>query len=129
METIPARCGFLLGDSAGMGKGRTLAGFVVENISRGRKKHVWVSVSADLYEDAKRDLRDLGLGSSYVSKKCYNLSKFKAQEPIDVDEGVMFTTYSTLIAKNRLEQLLKWCGVDEPEEFDGLLMLDEVSDE
>ena len=70
---IAARGGFLLGDSAGMGKGRTLAGFVVENISRGLKKHVWISVSADLYEDAKRDLSDLGLGS-WASKKCYNLT-------------------------------------------------------
>ena len=44
------RAAFLLGDGAGMGKGRTLAGFVVENIARGRKKHVWISVSSDLYE-------------------------------------------------------------------------------
>ena len=33
-----------------MGKGRTLAGFAVENIARGRKKHVWILVSSDLYE-------------------------------------------------------------------------------
>jgi hypothetical protein len=49
-EPPPVRAGFLLGDGAGMGKGRTLAGFVVENIARGRKKHVWISVSSDLYE-------------------------------------------------------------------------------
>ena len=49
-EESPMRAGFLLGDGAGMGKGRTLAGFVVENIARGRNKHVWVSVSSDLYE-------------------------------------------------------------------------------
>lgn len=49
-EVKKVRAGFLLGDGAGMGKGRTLAGFVVENIARGRKKHVWVSVSSDLYE-------------------------------------------------------------------------------
>ena len=49
-EPPAVRAGFLLGDGAGMGKGRTLAGFVVENIARGRKKHVWVSVSSDLYE-------------------------------------------------------------------------------
>ena len=45
------------------------------------------------------------------------------------DEGVMFATYSTLIGKNRngtrLEQLIEWCGGDKPEEFDGLIMLDE----
>jgi hypothetical protein len=53
----PTRAGFLLGDGAGMGKGRTLAGFVVENIARGRKRHIWVSVSSDLY-DGKRALEE-----------------------------------------------------------------------
>lgn len=105
-----------------MGKGRTLAGFVVENISRGRKKHIWVSVSSDLYEDAKRDLSDLGL-DKYASKKCYNLGKYKAQDAIKQEEGVVFTTYNTLIAKDRLDQLLQWCG--DGNSFDGLIMLDE----
>ena len=73
------RTGFLLGDGAGMGKGRTLAGFVVENIARGRKKHCWVSVSVDLYEDAKRDLRDLGLGN-YAEEKCHNLKSVNYDE-------------------------------------------------
>ncbi len=104
-----------------MGKGRTLAGFVVENISRGRKKHIWVSVSSDLYEDAKRDLSDLGF-DKYASKKCYNLGSYKPQDAIKQEEGVVFTTYSTLIKDNRLEQLLQWCGGDT---FDGLIMLDE----
>ncbi len=104
-----------------MGKGRTLAGFVVENISRGRKKHIWVSVSSDLYEDAKRDLSDLGL-DKYASKKCYNLGNYKSQDAIKHEEGVVFTTYKTLIAKNRLDQLLQWCG---DYSFDGLIMLDE----
>ena len=142
------RAGFLLGDGAGMGKGRTLAGFVIENISRGRKKHVWISVSSDLYEDAKRDLSDLGLGE-YADKNCFNLGKLpygrlgggnnqkknkkttgkqKKKQPVgDYEEGVMFCTYSALIGKkkstgeSRLEQLLDWCG----EDFDGLIMLDE----
>ncbi|KAL7553446.1 hypothetical protein ACHAWF_017186 [Thalassiosira exigua] len=127
----PHRAGFLLGDGAGMGKGRTLAGFVAENIARGRKRHVWISVSSDLYEDAKRDLRDLGM-ASYAENKCYNLGKLpygslvgsggKASKAKkggrrgrgrqakarggktasgDYDEGVMFATYSTLIGKSR----------------------------
>mmetsp|Transcript_18695 Transcript_18695/g.40471 ORF Transcript_18695/g.40471 Transcript_18695/m.40471 type:complete len:1753 (+) Transcript_18695:126-5384(+) len=122
----PIRAGFLLGDGAGIGKGRTLAGFVVENIARGRKKHVWVSVSSDLYEDAKRDLGDLGLGS-YADKNCYNLGKLPYGSLDDYEEGVLFATYSTLIGKNReketrMDQLIEWCG---GEEFDGLIMLDE----
>ena len=91
-----------------------------ENISRGRKKHIWVSVSADLYEDAKRDLSDLGL-DKYAAAKCYNLGNYKSQDALKQEEGVMFTTYSTLISKNRLEQHLQWCDVS----FDGLIMLDE----
>ena len=79
-----------------------------------------MSVSADLYEDAKRDLSDLGL-DKYASAKCYNLSNYKSQDALKQEEGVMFTTYSTLISKNRLDQLLQWCGVS----FDGLIMLDE----
>jgi hypothetical protein len=96
-----------------------------ENISRGRKKHIWISVSADLYEDAKRDLSDLGL-NKYAETKCYSLKNFKSQDTIKQAEGVMFTTYSTLIAKNRLDQLLQWCGGDNDlDSFDGLICLDE----
>ena len=151
VEPPATRAGFLLGDGAGMGKGRTLAGFVVENIARGRKKHIWISVSGDLYEDAKRDLSDLGL-ADYAEKNCFNLGKLpygslvsassstkskkkakkgkksKSKQPTgNYDEGVMFSTYSALIGKKtstgetRLEQLIEWCG----EDFDGLIMLDE----
>jgi hypothetical protein len=55
------RQGLLLGDGAGVGKGRQLAALIVENFLRGRKKAVWVSVSNDLALDAARDLYDLGL--------------------------------------------------------------------
>ena len=46
------------------------------------------------------------------------------------DEGVMFATYNTLIGKSkngtRLDQLVEWCtGGGDPEEYDGLIMLDE----
>lgn len=136
-----------------MGKGRTLAGFVVENIARGRRKHVWISVSADLYEgellrcfrvaflwplagfltdliyvaftyqDAKRDLRDLGLGT-YAESMCHNLGKLPYGSLWKHKEGVIFATYQTLISKNRegdtrLDELVDWCG---GEEFDGLVM-------
>ena len=56
----PTRCGFFLGDGAGVGKGRQLAGIVLDQLARGRAKHVWFSSSADLRTDAERDLRDLG---------------------------------------------------------------------
>lgn len=54
--------GFFLGDSAGIGKGRQIGGIIYENWLRGRGKHFWLSVSTDLYLDAKRDLNDIGAG-------------------------------------------------------------------
>lgn len=42
-----------------MGKGRTIAGLILENWLRGRKRHCWFSASADLYVDAQRDLKDI----------------------------------------------------------------------
>lgn len=35
------RAGFLIGDGAGVGKGRTVAGIILENYLRGRKKSLW----------------------------------------------------------------------------------------
>lgn len=43
------------------GKGRQIAGIMADNFYRGRKKHVWISASTDLYHDAKRDLADISL--------------------------------------------------------------------
>lgn len=46
---------------------------------------------------------------------------------VGVREGVVFLTYSSLIAssekgRSRLQQLVQWCGP----EFDGLILFDEV---
>lgn len=54
------RAGFLIGDGAGVGKGRTIAGIIFENYLKGRKRAIWVSVSNDLKYDAERDLKDIG---------------------------------------------------------------------
>jgi len=46
---------------------------------------------------------------------------------IGITDGVVFVTYSSLIAssenRSRLQQLVQWCG----SEFDGLLVFDEVN--
>ena len=55
-----SRAGFLIGDGAGVGKGRTIAGIIYENYLKGRKRSVWLSVSTDLKYDAERDLYDIG---------------------------------------------------------------------
>lgn len=126
-----SRAGFLIGDGAGVGKGRTIAGIIFENYQKGRKKALWISVSNDLKYDAERDLGDIGAGKIEV----HALNKFKyAKISSDVNNnckrGVIFSTYSALIGesnnktgkyKSRLKQLLQWCG----EDFDGLIVFDE----
>jgi hypothetical protein len=60
------RCGFLIGDGAGVGKGRTIAGVIFENYLLGRKKALWLSVSNDLKYDAQRDFSDIGANKMQV---------------------------------------------------------------
>lgn len=126
-----SRAGFLIGDGAGVGKGRMAAGIILGNFLLGRKKAIWFSVSTDLKYDAERDLRDIG--ADQITVHALNQSK-NSSAPKDVigsiKEGVIFSTYSDLIAElsvtsrrklSGLEQLLKWCGQD----FDGVIIFDE----
>lgn len=118
------RAGFLIGDGAGVGKGRTVAGIIVENYLRGRKKALWFSASNDLKYDAERDLRDIEAPGIAV----HALSKIKYGDNT-TSEGVLFATYSALIGESqaggqhrtRLRQILQWCG----EGFDGVIVFDE----
>lgn len=126
-----SRAGFLIGDGAGVGKGRTIAGMIYENYLKGRKRAIWVSVSNDLKYDAERDLKDIGASNIDV----YSLNKLKYAKISsavngNVKRGVIFSTYSALIGestqssgkyKSRLKQLVQWCGDD----FDGLIVFDE----
>lgn len=93
--TSNCRRGFFLGDGAGVGKGRQLAGIILESWCVGVRRHVWLSVSADLYLDAQRDLKDIGAGHI----KSVALHKLP-YAPIDLKEGIVFVTYSSLIASS-----------------------------
>ncbi|XP_036171554.1 protein strawberry notch homolog 2 isoform X3 [Myotis myotis] len=118
------RAGFLIGDGAGVGKGRTVAGIILENYLRGRKKSLWFSVSNDLKYDAERDLRDINAPDISV----HALSKIKYGDNT-TSEGVLFATYSALIGESqaggqhrtRIRQILEWCGAA----FDGVIVFDE----
>ncbi|GAB0092971.1 Protein strawberry notch [Sergentomyia squamirostris] len=126
-----SRAGFLIGDGAGVGKGRTIAGIIYENYLKGRKRSLWISVSNDLKYDAIRDFKDIGAHKI----DCHALNKFKyakisSSVNNNVKKGVIFSTYSAMIGesqstggkyKSRLKQLLQWCG----EDFDGVIVFDE----
>ncbi|KAK6620595.1 hypothetical protein RUM43_010887 [Polyplax serrata] len=125
------RAGFLIGDGAGVGKGRTIAGIIFENYLKGRKKAIWVSVSNDLKYDSERDLHDIGAAKIQVhALNKFKYAKISSPTNGNVKKGVIFSTYSALIGestqsggkyKTRLKQLLQWCGDD----FDGVIVFDE----
>lgn len=114
------------GDGAGVGKGRTIAGIIVHNYELGRKRAIWLSVSADLRYDAMRDIEDVA-GKEYCPVLQLNKFKYgKIREQKHSSKGIMFSTYASLIGKSksgasRLKQLVEWFGPD----YDGVLIFDE----
>ncbi|XP_047192548.1 protein strawberry notch homolog 2 isoform X4 [Scophthalmus maximus] len=118
------RAGFLIGDGAGVGKGRTVAGIILENYLKGRKKALWFSISNDLKFDAERDLKDIDAPNIPV----HALNKIKYGDTA-TSEGVLFATYSALIGESqaggqrrtRIKQILDWFKPD----FDGVIIFDE----
>uniref|UniRef100_A0A2K6LC24 Protein strawberry notch homolog 1 n=1 Tax=Rhinopithecus bieti TaxID=61621 RepID=A0A2K6LC24_RHIBE len=114
------RAGFLIGDGAGVGKGRTIAGIIYENYLLSRKRALWFSVSNDLKYDAERDLRDIGAKNILVhSLNKFKYGKISSKHNGSVKKGVIFQSGGKY--KTRLKQLLHWCGDD----FDGVIVFDE----
>ena len=122
-NSFKVRKGFFLGDGTGCGKGRQVAGIILNNWLKGHKRAIWVSKSSVLIEDAKRDWHDIGGASTDI----YALSKWKPDDEISLQNGIIFVTYATLRSvsksgKTRLEQLTNWLGHD----FEGVVAFDEA---
>ncbi|MBW4465605.1 MAG: strawberry notch family protein [Pegethrix bostrychoides GSE-TBD4-15B] len=124
---VQFRHGWYLGDGTGAGKGRQVAGIIMDNFCRPgatQQKAVWISISDKLVEDARRDWTALG-GSEF---DVIALSKFKQGQPITADAGILFTTYATLRSAgkadkaSRLQQVVDWLGPD----FEGVIAFDEA---
>ena len=117
------RKGWFLGDGTGAGKGRQVAGIVLDNWLKGRKRAVWISKSDKLLEDAQRDWRALEQEPLLVTP----LARFRQGTPIRLEQGILFTTYATLRSDarenrvSRLQQIVDWLGTD----FDGVIVFDE----
>ncbi|HTO78949.1 MAG TPA: strawberry notch family protein, partial [Methylocystis sp.] len=126
---VSFRRGYYLGDGTGAGKGRQVAGVVLDNWLKGRRKALWISKSDKLFEDAQRDWAALGQEKLQIVPQ----SRFKQGAPIKLSEGILFTTYSTLrsderqgrdgaLKASRLTQIVDWLGAD----FDGVVVFDEA---
>ncbi|KAB2694586.1 methylase [Ochrobactrum sp. Kaboul] len=124
------RRGWFLGDGTGAGKGRQAAGIILDNWLKGRRRHVWVSKSESLLEDAQRDWSALGQEKLLVTP----LSRFRQGKPIKLDEGILFCTFATLRTderegkRSRVQQIVDWLGQDpngNAQDFDGVIIFDE----
>ncbi|CAO3414289.1 strawberry notch-like NTP hydrolase domain-containing protein [Azospirillum doebereinerae] len=117
------RRGWFLGDGTGAGKGRQVAGILLDNWLKGRQRALWISKSDTLIEDARRDWSALGQEPLLVTP----LSRFRPGTPIILERGILFTTYATLRgdggegAVPRVRQIVDWLGRD----FDGVIVFDE----
>ncbi len=122
--SVHFRRGWFLGDGTGCGKGRQVAGIILDNWLAGRRRAIWVSKSDKLIEDAKRDWSALGQEPLLIQP----LARYKQGKPIKLAEGILFVTYATLRSqeregkKSRVEQIIDWVGRD----FDGVVVFDEA---
>jgi predicted RNA methylase len=121
---VQFRRGWFLGDGTGAGKGRQVAGIILDNMLKGRRRALWISKSDKLLEDAQRDWSALGQERLLVTP----LSRFRQGTPIRLAEGTLFTTYATLRSQgrdgkaSRIDQIVDWLGRD----FDGVIVFDEA---
>lgn len=120
---ISFRRGFFIGDGTGCGKGREVAGIILDNWLKGRRRALWISKNNELLDDAQRDWAAMGRERLQVISQ----SKFGLGKPIELEEGILYTTYATLRSAgtagkaSRLDQILDWLGDD----FDGVIITDE----
>lgn len=123
-NAVQFRRGVFIGDGTGVGKGRQVAGIILDNWLKGRRKALWISKSDKLLEDAQRDWSALGMEKLLITP----LERYKQAAPVAMDEGILFTTYATLRSCDRdgvparLNQILAWLGKD----FDGVIVFDEA---
>lgn len=123
------RRGWFLGDGTGAGKGRQAAGIMLDNWLKGRRRHVWISKSETLIEDAQRDWAALGQEKLLITP----LSRFRQGKPIKLEEGILFVTFATLRTDeregkgSRVQQIVDWLGQEagNATTFDGVVIFDE----
>ena len=125
------RAGWMLGDGTGTGKGRQVAGVILDQWLSGNRRALWLSASDKLLEDARRDWTALGGREDDVVP----LSTWRQKDPIDRRSAILFSTYATLRSpsrngnQSRLEQIVAWLAGGDTERarhtWDGVIVFDE----
>jgi predicted RNA methylase len=121
-EGAAYRFGYFLGDGTGAGKGRQVAGIILDQWLRGNRRHIWISKNETLLEDARRDWSALG----GLPLDIQPLSQWRLGAPVLMDAGILFVTYPTLRSgradATRLQQIVDWAGQD----YGGVIAFDEA---
>ncbi|MBX3290042.1 MAG: strawberry notch family protein [Acidobacteria bacterium] len=113
-----SRAGISIGDGTGTGKTSTLAGIILDNWFRGRRRAVWFSVKSDLIEAVSDEFKRLGL-----TPPIKLINDFPTDGDIDIGDGIVFCTYRSLISRSRLgkrriDQITRWLGSEGVVVFD-----------
>lgn len=122
-NAVRFRHGWFLGYGAGAGKGRQVAGILLDNWLKGCRRAVWISKSDKLIEDAQRDWSALGMVRLLLTP----LYRFRQGSSSRLSEGILFAPYATQRTDERGEklsrvgQIVEWLG----SEFDGVIVFDE----
>lgn len=116
------RMGYFVGDGTGVGKGREGAAIILDQWNHGNRRAIWISKSASLLEDARRDWTALG----GLPIDIQPLDAFPLGSAIGMASGILFITYATLRSQrhdqlSRLQQIRAWAGTD----FEGVILFDE----
>ena len=131
-SAVRFRRGWMLGDGTGCGKGRQVAGIVLDQRLRGNRRALWLSASDKLLEDARRDWTAIG----GVESDVIPLTKIRTGKAVPQAQGILFATYATLRSparqgrQSRLKQIVEWLagGLDEDSRhgFSGVIVFDEA---
>ena len=114
--------------------------------NQGGGRHLWLSVSRELIQDARRDLKDVGchvnvhdgadmLDTVLGGKKGKGLGAGGS-----MNKGVMFVTYSLLVSGKRMADIINWLsgcinncsgggtggGGEEQQSYSGVIVFDEA---
>jgi hypothetical protein len=130
-ENATVRQGYMIGDGPGTGKGRTILGIILDARAKGQRRALWISENSRLFNDAMRDNGDLG-GND---RELVQLGRFRIDEPITLDAGIIFCSYAMLRSKRsrkdangttteitRLDQIVSWLAGDG---LSGVVVFDE----
>jgi len=99
----------MLRDGTGPGKGRQVAGIILDWM-QGRRWALWLSQSAAHINDARRDWVAIGGNPDQIIA----LNRIRHGDRIAAREGVLFATYATLRSPardermSRLDQIVEW---------------------